>query len=144
MAPKYRNRRLATFFICALLVIAGVYLMLGALRSNTQFFHSPSGLLSDGFVAKSSKVRVGGLVVKDSLHRGDQLFVRFTVKDFENPDNLPDELPVIYTGILPDLFNEGEGVVLIGAMNSRGEFAAREILAKHDNNYMPKLPEAGS
>ncbi len=118
--------------------------MLGALRSNTQFFHSPSGLLSEGFVAKSSKVRVGGLVAEGSLQRGENLFVRFVVRDFENPDKLPDNLPVIYTGILPDLFDEGEGVVLIGAMNSRGEFAASEILAKHDNNYMPKLPEAGT
>lgn len=144
MTPKHRNRRLVTFALCATMIIGGVYLILGALKQNTQFFHTPSGLLFEGFVVKSDIIRVGGLVVEDSVVRSEDLFVSFVVRDFENPDALPDRLSVLYQGILPDLFREGEGVVLIGAQNSKGEFVAEEILAKHDNNYVPKLPEAGS
>ena len=144
MTPRYQNRRLLTFSICAIIVVAGAYLVLGALKENTQFFHSPSGLMSEGFVPQSTEIRVGGLVVMGTVEKGSQLKVEFIIRDFENPNGLFDYLPVVYSGILPDLFREGEGVVLIGAMNSKQQFMATEILAKHDNNYVPKLPEAGT
>lgn len=144
MTPRYRNQRLIIFAVCATIVVSGAYLIVSALKQNTQFFHSPSGIVSEGFVPQSSTIRVGGLVVEGTLVKGGNLLANFTVRDFENPKGLPDNLPVIYRGILPDLFREGEGVVLIGAPNSKGQFVAKEILAKHDNNYMPKLPESGT
>ncbi|MEE9347122.1 MAG: cytochrome c maturation protein CcmE [Robiginitomaculum sp.] len=142
MKPVHRNRRLGIVALFAALVIAGAYLLLSALKDNTQFFHNPSGVLAPGFIAKSEHIRIGGLVEMDSIVKDGSLTTLFTVHDFDNPNGLPDQLAVSYTGILPDLFREGEGAVLTGAMQG-GVFIATEVLAKHDNNYRPKLPESG-
>jgi cytochrome c-type biogenesis protein CcmE len=143
MKPVHRNRRLGIVALFAALVIGGAYLLLSALKDNTQFFHNPSGVVAPGFIAKSAQIRIGGLIEMGSIAKEGDLTTLFTMRDFDNPNNLPDTLHVSYTGILPDLFREGEGAVLTGALNGEGLFIASEVLAKHDNNYRPKLPESG-
>lgn len=143
MAPPKRNKRLAVFFGCALLAITGVTLLVTALRSNTQFFHSPSAVTQSGFVPKSEVFRVGGLVLPGSFVSSSGTSHKFEVADFEaTEDDKP--LLVIYDGVLPDLFGEGEGVVVSGSLDADGKFIAAKVLAKHDNEYVPKLPENGS
>lgn len=142
MAPPKRNNRLAAFFGCAILAIAGVALLIAALRSNTQFFHSPSAVTRVGFVPKSEIFRIGGMVVPDTLYSEGGINHRFSIADFgAGPNDKP--VSVQYSGVLPDLFGEGEGVVVSGALNERGEFIADNVLAKHDNEYVPKLPDNG-
>ncbi len=138
MKPRHQNRRLAIFAICAFAVISGTVLLLNALSNNTQFFYNPSDVKSADFAPKSSTVRIGGIVHDGSLVKGAQLDVTFGVHDFEEPQGII--LPVTYSGILPDLFREGEGVVITGQV-VEGELIASEILAKHDNEYRPKMPE---
>ncbi len=127
---KTRHKRMA--FILAGLVGLGVaaWLVLNALNSNLALYISPTDVLA-GDAPKSQTFRLGGLVVEDSLRREDDgLTVHFEVTDSANT------IPVTFTGILPDLFEEGQGVVAQGKM--QGEvFMASEVLAKHDENYMP-------
>lgn len=143
MTPKHRNRRLLTVLGFGLIAIAGVTLLVTALRANTQFFHSPSGVVSEGFIPSSQTFRVGGYVEPGSVDKPGGLVTKFIVRDFENPDALPDKLTVSYDGVLPDLFREGEGVVMTGALDDSGVFVATEVLAKHDNEYKPKVPDSG-
>jgi cytochrome c-type biogenesis protein CcmE len=135
MVMKRRHKRIG--FIVAGLAGLGVaaFLAAQAFRSNLVFFYSPSEV-----VAKAAPVdrtfRVGGLVEKDTLKRdNDGLTVRFTVTDTAK------SIPVVYKGILPDLFKEGKGCVAQGRIGADGVFYADQVLAKHDENYMP--PEAG-
>ena len=114
---------------------AAAALVLNAFQSNLVFFFSPSQV-----VAKEAPVerafRIGGMVESGSLKRqSDGLTVRFNVTDTAKT------IPVVYTGILPDLFKEGKGVVAQGRLGPDGVFHATDVLAKHDENYMP--PEAG-
>jgi len=114
---------------------AAAALVLNAFQSNLVFFFSPSQV-----VAKEAPIerafRVGGMVESGSLKRqNDGLTVRFNVTDTAKT------IPVVYTGILPDLFKEGKGVVAQGRIGPDGVFHATDVLAKHDENYMP--PEAG-
>ena len=118
----------------AVLAIAAA-LVLNAFQSNLVFFFSPSQI-----VAKEAPLdrafRIGGMVEKGSVKRqGDGLTVRFNVTDTAQT------IPVVFTGILPDLFKEGKGVVAQGKLGPDGVFKASDVLAKHDENYMP--PEAG-
>jgi len=138
MKPRHQNRRLGVFAICAVIAVSGTVLLLSALSKNTQFFYNPSDVLQDSFIPKSPVIRIGGLVSAGSLIKGAQLQVNFTVEDFDNHSGTP--LAVSYNGILPDLFREGEGVVITGEMSGDGLIAS-EILAKHDNEYRPKMPE---
>jgi cytochrome c-type biogenesis protein CcmE len=109
-------------------------LVLNAFRSNLVFFFSPSQILADE-APRDRDFRVGGLVEPGSLQRTrDDLTVSFTVTDTVK------RISVIYTGLLPDLFREGKGVVAQGKLGRDGVFRADQILAKHDENYMP--PEA--
>jgi len=130
---KRRHRRIA--FIVAGLVGLGVaaYLAASAFRNNLVFFFSPTQV-----AAKEAPVdrtfRIGGLVQEGSLKR-DGLNVQFTVTDTAY------NVPVVYNGILPDLFKEGRGCVAQGKIGTDGVFHAEQVLAKHDENYMP--PEAG-
>jgi cytochrome c-type biogenesis protein CcmE len=111
-----------------------VTLVLNAFQSNLVFFFTPSQVASRE-APKDRAFRVGGLVEAGSVVRDkDALTVRFRVTDTANT------IPVVYTGILPDLFREGKGVVAQGKLSSDGTFRASEVLAKHDENYMP--PEA--
>ncbi len=129
---KTRHKRIA--LIVAGLAAVGIAsaLVLNAFRSNLVFFFTPSQIAAHEAPTGRS-LRIGGLVEAGSLQR-DGVTVRFTVTDTAH------RLPVVYTGILPDLFKEGKGVVAQGELGADGVFQAREVLAKHDENYMP--PEA--
>ncbi|SCK58505.1 cytochrome c-type biogenesis protein CcmE [Variovorax sp. HW608] len=129
-----RQRRF--FMLIAALACAGVAvaLVLNAFRSNLVFFFSPSQVAAHEAPAMRT-FRLGGLVAPGSLRReADGLTVRFVVTDTACT------VPVVYHGLLPDLFREGKGVVANGKLGGDGVFVAREVLAKHDENYMP--PEA--
>jgi cytochrome c-type biogenesis protein CcmE len=108
-----------------------VALMLNAFRDSIVFFNSPSDV-AEKHVAPGARIRLGGLVKAGSLVRSDNLKVSFVVTDGNR------EMPVSYRGVLPDLFREGQGVVAEGSLDRSGIFNADTILAKHDENYMPK------
>jgi cytochrome c-type biogenesis protein CcmE len=114
----------------AVLGLAAV-LVLSALRDTIVFFNSPTDIVEKD-LKPGTRVRLGGLVKPGSLQRGDNLSVRFEVTDGNK------SVPVAYLGILPDLFREGQGVVTEGALDTAGLFKADTVLAKHDENYMPK------
>jgi cytochrome c-type biogenesis protein CcmE len=106
-------------------------LVLFALKDSIVFFNSPTDVV-EKHVAPGSRIRLGGLVKPGTLMRGDNLLVKFEVTDGNK------SVPVSYTGILPDLFREGQGVVTEGALDGFGHFKADSVLAKHDETYMPK------
>src|ERR1043166_757584 len=106
-------------------------LVLFALRDSIVFFNSPTDVV-EKHIAPGNRIRLGGLVKPGTLVRGDNLQVSFEVTDGNK------SVPVSFTGILPDLFREGQGVVTEGAMNAGGTFKADSVLAKHDETYMPK------
>lgn len=113
----------------ATLAVAAI-LVLFALKDSVVFFHTPSEIAEKN-VPAGQRIRLGGLVKQGSVVRGKGATVSFTVTD-----TLKD-IPVTYTGVLPDLFREGQGVVAEGAVGADGAFAADSVLAKHDENYMP-------
>jgi cytochrome c-type biogenesis protein CcmE len=127
-----RQKRLAIILggLAALGIAAT--LILNAFQSNLVFFFTPTQVAA-GEAPKDRAFRIGGLVKEGSLVRQD-VTVRFVVTDTAK------EIPVSYKGILPDLFQEGKGVVAQGSLGGDGQFTATEVLAKHDENYMP--PEA--
>ena len=129
---KTRQKRIA--LIAGGLTTIGVAaaLVMNALNSNIAFFVSPTEVL-EGKAPQDKAFRIGGLVKEGSIRR-DNLTVHFLITDTAK------DVPVTYTGILPDLFKEGKGVVAQGKMTSGDTFTANEVLAKHDENYMP--PEA--
>ena len=104
-------------------------LVLNALNSNIALYVTPSEVAA-GKAPKNSQFRIGGMV-KDGSVKRDNLTVHFVVTDMAR------EIPVAYTGILPDLFKEGKGAVVQGKFDATGTFTASEVLAKHDENYMP-------
>ncbi|MFZ3359525.1 MAG: cytochrome c maturation protein CcmE [Xanthobacteraceae bacterium] len=108
-----------------------VGLMLNAFRDSIVFFNSPTDVV-EKHVEPGTRIRLGGLVKDGSLVRGNNLDVRFEITDGKT------EIPVTYSGVLPDLFREGQGVVAEGALGGGGVFDADTILAKHDETYMPK------
>ncbi len=128
---KRKHRRLA-FVAAAMLALGGaVALVLNAFDDSLVFFYTPSDL-AEKVVPEGRRMRIGGLVEEGSLERSDDgLTVKFRVTD------LTTALPVTYTGMLPDLFREGLGVVAEGFTAADGVFRAETILAKHDENYMP-------
>jgi len=128
MKPKHKRMALIGGALGVLAV--AVVLVLTALEQNIVFFHSPSDVAAKK-VPPGKRFRIGGLVVKGSVKR-DGKSIAFRVTDGSSA------VPVAYTGILPDLFREGQGVVANGALNVKGVFLATEILAKHDENYMPR------
>ena len=126
-----KHRRLVIVLVGLFLVGGAAALVLMALRENIIFFHAPSDIAADP-PAAGRAIRLGGIVEEGSLEReADGLTVRFRVSDFAHA------IPVVYKGILPDLFREGQGVVAEGALGEDGLFQASEVLAKHDENYMP-------
>ena len=129
MSPK-KQRRLAFAIALLLAGACGAALVVVALRDNVLFFYSPTDL-AERPVPPGQTFRIGGLVENGSLTRGQGLDVRFNVTDGKST------VPVRYTGALPDLFREGQGVVALGTREVDGTFAAREVLAKHDEKYMP-------
>jgi len=133
---KPRQRRFAWIGAGVLLLAVAAALVLNAFQSNLVFFFSPSDV-AENRAPQGRAFRIGGMVVEKSLARAsDGLTVRFAVTDTVKT------VPVVYTGILPDLFKEGKGVVAQGKIGPDGVFHATEVLAKHDENYMP--PEAAA
>ena len=128
---RARQKRLAFVGLAIVGVGAAAAMALSALQSNLSYFFSPTQVMANEHPS-DAVFRVGGMVVADTLKRQpDGLTVRFDVTDNAAV------VPVSYTGILPDLFGEGQGVVAKGRINSDGVFYADEVLAKHDENYMP-------
>jgi cytochrome c-type biogenesis protein CcmE len=131
MHPKRRNRLAIVLF---LLTGAGVTvaLTLAALNENLNLFYPPDQIVA-GEAPTGARIRAGGMVMDDSVVRGPNgLDVSFVLTDYRGA-----EFEVRYSGILPDLFREGQGVLVQGELAADGVFHAREVLAKHDENYMP-------
>jgi cytochrome c-type biogenesis protein CcmE len=130
MTPRRKKRLL---LVLALVVGVGsaVALALSAFRENLLYFYSPSQVLA-GEAPSNHHIRLGGLVQNGSVARqADGLTVHFALTD------TVETVTVTYTGILPDLFREGQGIVATGRLNGQGVFEADQVLAKHDENYMP-------
>ena len=130
MKPRHKRAAIIIGELAALGIAA--YFVLNAFQSNLVFFFSPTQVAA-GEAPKNRTFRIGGLVKEGSVKR-DNLTVSFVVTDTSK------DVPTTYTGILPDLFKEGKGVVAQGKFDADGKFVATEVLAKHDENYMP--PEA--
>ena len=127
-----QKRRLTylIFFLVGLTIAAS--LIFYALRQNLNVFVTPSQLATRN-IATDYNMRLGGMVKKDSIkHDAKSLQVEFVVTDFKS------DVTVQYTGVLPDLFHEEKGMIAEGKMNAQGVFIAKQVLAKHDENYMPK------
>ena len=129
---KPRHKRILAIVGGLVALSAATALVLSAFRENLVFFFTPSQVAANE-APQGRTFRIGGMVEKGSVKR-DGVEVRFVVTDTVK------SIPVVYRGTLPDLFREGKGVVAQGSLGADGVFAAREVLAKHDENYMP--PEA--
>ena len=135
MHPLRKQRLIVVLFIVFGAAVA-VALASFALRENINLFYPPADIAA-GKAPVGKNIRAGGMVLEGSIKRDTQsLRVEFVVTDYEA------QVPVVYTGILPDLFDEGQGVVASGQLDAQGVFQATEVLAKHDENYMP--PEVQS
>lgn len=129
---KPRNKRIAIIVGCLTSLGVAAFFVLKALNSNIALFYTPTQVAA-GEAPKERVFRIGGLVKNGTVKR-NEMTIRFVVTDTAK------EIPVAFTGILPDLFKEGKGVVAQGKLGADGQFVASEVLAKHDENYMP--PEA--
>ena len=126
-----RQRRMALVGIVLLAVGGAVAFALNAFQDNLQYFYSPSEV-SAGKAPANRLFRVGGMVTEGSFQRPPgSLEANFVLTDFSS------NVTVSYTGVLPDLFREGQGVIARGKLSGNGVFVAEEVLAKHDENYMP-------
>ena len=125
-----REKRIVGVAVLAVGIALAAIFTLTAFRKNLMNFYTPTDLVA-GTVAPGVRMRLGGLVEKGSLKRGDGLKVSFVLADCEH------QVPVQFEGILPDLFREGQGIVANGVMGEDRVFVATEVLAKHDENYMP-------
>lgn len=128
-----KQRRAILILACVGLLGLASILVLFALRDSIVFFHTPSEVAEKGIEA-GQRFRLGGLVAEGSVRRGEGAAVEFAVTDTVKT------ISVVYRGVLPDLFREGQGVVTEGRLDPSGKFHADTVLAKHDENYMP--PEA--
>lgn len=130
MTPVRKQR-----LILILLMVAGVAIAvtfaLKSFNENLMYFFSTTEV-AEGKAPKEAKFRLGGMVVNGSINRPNKdILVRFDLTDYNK------QVTVEYSGILPDLFREGQGIVANGRLNAKGVFVAEEVLAKHDENYMP-------
>ena len=126
-----KQRRFAVIAGSLAVLAAALGLMLYALNDSIVFFHSPTEL-AEKSIQPGTRLRVGGLVAPGTLVKGENLAVRFEVTDGNKA------IAVAYTGVLPDLFREGQGVIAEGVIESPGLFKADGVLAKHDEKYMPR------
>ena len=126
-----RKQRLYLVLFVVVFSSAAIGLMAYALRGNINLFYPPAEVAA-GNAPVGQPLRIGGMVVEGSIKRSeDSLKVEFQLTDYQAT------VPVVYEGILPDLFGEGQGAVAAGKLNARGVLLASEVLAKHDENYMP-------
>ncbi|KTD21199.1 cytochrome c maturation protein CcmE [Legionella londiniensis] len=126
-----RKRKLLMLLLIVLILAIATALALFALKQNINLFYSPSEVVA-GKAPLNHPIRVGGMVVKGSVIRNAKdLSVRFKITDFR------ESFEISYQGSLPDLFREGQGIVAQGVLVESGQFKATEVLAKHDENYMP-------
>ena len=126
-----RKKRLGLIVLMITGIAVGVYFALKSLDENIMFFFTPTEV-AEGKAPTGRLFRIGGMVVDGSVSRpGEGLTVQFDLTDNEKI------VTVLYTGILPDLFREGQGIIANGELNQEGAFIAQEVLAKHDENYMP-------
>ena len=130
MLPKKVKKRASLLSIFLLLSVIGVFLILNALNKNILYFNSPTDIKISQDINYNKKMRVGGMVKKNTLNINDQE-IRFIITDFKN------EVEVSFKGTIPNLFAEGKGVVAEGKLQDKKFFIADRILAKHDENYMP-------
>jgi len=133
MAAKLTRKRRRLYMVLAGMTLLAVAtaLMLSAFQENLVFFHSPTEV-AEKSIASDRRFRLGGLVEEDSVRKNaDGLTTHFRVTDGDNT------VEVTFRGMLPDLFREGQGVVTEGKLDAAGVFQASEVLAKHDENYMP-------
>jgi len=129
LTPRRRQRLvLVGLIVVGCTIATGLTLL--ALRENINLFFSPSQII-EGTAPSNTTIRLGGMVVAGSVQRGDNLGVTFVLTD------LAEQVTVTYEGILPDLFREGQGIVTQGKLDSTGRFVAEQVLAKHDETYMP-------
>jgi cytochrome c-type biogenesis protein CcmE len=126
-----RKQRLYLVLFIVVFSSGAIGLMLYSLKGNINLFYPPAEVVA-GQAPVGQSIRVGGMVVDGSIKRSDNsLHVEFELTDYQGT------VPVVYEGILPDLFDEGQGAVAAGKMNDAGQLIASEVLAKHDENYMP-------
>ncbi len=141
MRPRHRNKRILLVLAIGSALVAGTGFLMSALNDNTQFFYNPSEVVASDFIPESDEFRIGGIVNPGTVTQTGDLTIAFEVIDFvEDFDGSPLNdavVPVRYTGVVPDLFQEGKGVVVGGSLEA-GLFVANEVLAKHDENYQPK------
>ena len=130
MLPKKVKKRASFLAIFLSVSVISIFLILNALNKNILYFNSPSDIKLNQDINFDKKIRVGGMVKKNTLKISDQE-IRFTITDFKN------ELSVSFKGTVPNLFAEGKGVVAEGKLQDKKFFIADRILAKHDENYMP-------
>ena len=124
---KIRMIFLSLFLLTSILII---FFILQSLRENVVYFFSPTEIYNKNNISFDEKIRIGGLVKKNSLTK-DKTFIHFIITDNEN------EIVVTYQGLVPNLFSEGKGVVAEGLLKDKKYFIAEKIIAKHDENYMP-------
>ncbi len=141
IAKIKRRRRLLIIFLAFIALSISGFLILNASRDSLIYFYSPTEIIEKSDI-KGKTIRIGGLVEKESIAYLYSSKLQFIVTDGTN------KIIVLYEGILPDLFREGQGVICEGKINLEGKFVAERILAKHDENYMPpevadKLKESG-
>lgn len=131
MTPRMSPKRRRLWLLVGSLGVLGaaVALVLTVLNDNIVFFYSPTQV-AEKHPGPERRFRLGGLVEQGSVNKNGQE-VRFTVTDLQKT------VPVVYRGLLPDLFREGQGVIAEGTLGPDGTFTARDVLAKHDENYMP-------
>jgi len=135
MSPK-QKRRLVVALIGLTGISSAAGLVLYALSKNISLFYTPTDV-ANGQVELAERFRLGGMVIEGSVLREKELKVSFKLTDYQNDINIE------YKGILPDLFREGQGIVAMGELRNKKCFVASEILAKHDENYMPPEVAAG-
>ena len=129
MTPRYRRLTAVILVLLGVGVAAG--LALKAFNKNILYYYTPSQVAA-GAARTGQMFRMGGMVVNGSVQRvPGSMTVRFTLTDMQH------SVPIVYTGILPDLFREGQGIVVHGSLSADGQFTADEVLAKHDEKYMP-------
>lgn len=126
-----KQKRLAMIGSIGAVLLAAILLVMFALRDEIVFFYSPSDIIDEQKAKVGERFRLGGLVKDGSIQKNGET-VNFVITDTDK------ELPVTFVGILPDLFREGQGVIAEGMLQTSTSFSADTVLAKHDENYMPK------